>query len=403
VAFPTSPPPEVVADADRAYVVELRRDLHRHPELAFAEHRTAERVAGALREAGLEVRTGVAGTGVVGVLRAAGADETRRPTLLNRADMDALPVQEVDGRPYGSLSPGVMHACGHDGHTAMAVAAARILARRRGELAGNVVIAFQPAEETTGGAEPMIRAGALADPPVDAAIGIHLANTLAVGQITAQAGPVTAATDGYVMTVTGKGGHAARPHLSVDPIVIAFQIGTAVQTLITRERSPAQPAVLTIGAIHGGTAGNVIADSVELRGTLRTYDPGVRESLKRRLEALSAGIATSMRGDARILWEEGYPPTVNDATITQIVRDAARDVVGDTGLVEHEASLGGDDMAYFCAAVPGCYFRVGSANPARGLDAPHHSARFDIDEAALPIGVEVLVRATTRFLAGGNA
>jgi amidohydrolase len=386
----------ILDPADRAFVVELRRELHRRPELAFEEHETGARVAAIMEEAGCEVRRGLGRTGVLGVLRGA------RPgrTMLIRADMDALPVQEAEGRPYGSQIPGKMHACGHDGHTAMAAVAARVLARGRDTLAGNVVFAFQPAEETTGGAEPMIRDGALADPPVEAAIGIHLANTLQVGQVAAQSGPVTAATDGFVLTITGKGGHAARPHLSVDPVAVSFQIGTAMHTLMTRERSPAQPAVLTIGAIHGGTAGNVIADQVELRGTLRTYDPSLRGHLKERLQALTTGMATAMRASASWQWEEGYPPTVNDAAVTDLVRRAAAAVVGEAGLVEHEASLGGDDMAYFCAAVPGCYFRLGSANPQRGLDAPHHSPRFDFDEAALPIGVEVLVRATRDFLQG---
>jgi amidohydrolase len=383
---------------DRDFVVRLRRDLHRHPELAFEEHRTAERVAGLLGESGLEVRTGLAGTGVLGILRGAAAGSDAR-TMLIRADMDALPVEEAGGREYGSLVPGKMHACGHDGHTAMAVTAARVLARRRDSLPGNVVFAFQPAEETTGGAARMIQEGALTEPRVDAAIGFHLANTLPVGQIAAQPGPITAATDGFVLTITGKGGHAARPHLSVDPVAVSFQVGSALHTLMTRERSPAQPAVLTVGAIHGGTAGNVIADSVELRGTLRTYDPQLRTHLKQRVEEMVAGIATAMRAGAALRWDEGYPPTVNDPRITALMQRAISGVVGTENLVEHEASLGGDDMAYFLAAVPGCYARLGSANPARGLDAPHHSARFDFDEDALPIGVDVLIRASLDFLA----
>jgi amidohydrolase len=309
-------------------------------------------------------------------------------------------VQEAPGRPYGSTVAGTMHACGHDGHTAMAAAAAQILARRREHLAGNVVFAFQPAEETTGGAALMIQEGALDDPRVDAAIGIHLANTLRVGQVAAQAGPITAATDGFALTITGQGGHAARPHLSVDPIAVGFQVGSALQTLVTRERSPAQPAVLTIGSIHGGTAGNVIAERVEMKGTLRTYDPALRTALRQRLEAMAAGIAAAMRAQAAVEWDPGaYPPTVNDPAIVEVVRRAAERVVGAAGLVEHEASLGGDDMAFFCAAVPGCYFRVGSANSERGLDAPHHSPRFDFDEAALAIGVDILVGATLDFLA----
>jgi len=390
--------PELLDGEDRAFVVETRRELHQHPELGFEEHETARRVADTLRAAGLEVRTGVAKTGVVGVLRGASPGKT----MLVRADMDALPVQEAEGRLYGSQVAGKMHACGHDGHTAMALTAARALARRRDHLRGNVVFAFQPAEETTGGAEQMIRDGALDSPKADAAIGIHLANTLRVGQVAAQPGPITAACDGFSLTVHGKGGHAARPHLSVDPIAVSFQIGTALHTLMTREHSPAMPAVLTIGAIHGGTAGNVIADQVEMRGTLRTYDPDLRATLQRRIEAMVGGMAEAMRARAELHWDEGYPPTVNDPQITALVRAAAERVVGPAGLVEHEASLGGDDMAYFCAAVPGCYFRVGSANPERGLDAPHHSPRFDFDEAALPIGAEILVQATLDFFGSSN-
>ncbi len=317
--------------------------------------------------------------------------------------MDALPVQEVPGRAYGSAQAGVMHACGHDGHTAMAVVAARVLARHRDALGGNVVFAFQPAEETTGGAELMIAEGVLNDPKVDAAIAIHLANTLRVGQVAAQPGPVTAATDGFRLTITGKGGHAARPHLSVDPIAVAFQVGTALHTLMTRERSPSQPAVLTIGAIHGGTVGNVIADEVVMLGTLRSYDARLRETLKERMAAVAAGVAAALRAQAAVEWDPGaYPPTINDPAITALVRRAAEAVVGPSGLVEHEPSLGGDDMAFFCAAVPGCYFRVGSGNPERGLDAPHHSARFDIDEDALAIGAEILVRAALDYVQSGE-
>jgi amidohydrolase len=389
-------------DDDRL-VVELRRDLHMHPELAWEEVRTARRIAELTGEAGLEVREGIAKTGVVAVLRGGGASPTSgRRTMLIRADMDALPINETTtGRAYASTIPGKMHACGHDGHVAMAVTAARVLARGRDRLPGDVVFAFQPAEETDGGAAQMIAAGALVDPKVDAAIGIHLANTIPVGQVAAQPGPVTAATDGFIITIQGKGGHAARPHLSVDPIAIAAQVIPSLHILLTREKSPAQPGVLTIGAIHAGTVGNVIADACELRGTLRTYDPVVRAHLRRRVEEVATGIAIANRGTAKVEWDGGaYPPSVNDAHVTSIVRRVAADVVGDANVVVHEASLGGDDMAYFLEAVPGCYFRVGSANVAKGIDGPGHSPRFDIDEDCLPIGVDVLVGTTVTYLSG---
>lgn len=388
---------------DDLLVLELRRDLHMHPELAWEEVRTAGRIAELARNAGLEVREGVAKTGVIAVLRGgATPPASGRRTMLIRADMDALPINEATaGRPHASTSPGKMHACGHDGHVAMAVGAACVLARGRANLPGDVVFAFQPAEETDGGAAPMIAAGALVDPKVDAAIGIHLANTIEVGQVAAQPGPVTAATDGFVLTIRGKGGHAARPHLSVDPIAIAAQVIPSLHMLLTREKSPAQPGVLTIGAIHAGTAGNVIADSCEMRGTLRTYDPEVRTYLRRRVEEVTASVAAANRGSAVVEWDGGaYPPTVNDPHVTAIVRQVAAGVVGDANVVVHEASLGGDDMAYFLEAVPGCYFRVGSANTEKGINGPGHSPRFDIDEACLPIGVDLLVGTTVAYLSG---
>lgn len=388
---------------DTRLLVELRRDLHMHPELAWEEFRTAGRVAQLAREAGMEVREGIAKTGVVAVLRGQGpAPTTGRRTMLIRADMDALPISETTvGRPHASTVPGKMHACGHDGHVAMAVTAARVLARNRERLPGDVVFAFQPAEETDGGAAPMIAAGVLDDPKVDAAIGIHLANTIPVGQVAAQSGPITAATDGFVITISGRGGHAARPHLSIDPIAIAAQVIPSLHMLMTREKSPAQPGVLTIGAIHGGTVGNVIAEACVLRGTLRTYDPTLRSYLRRRVQEIAEGVAVASRGTAAVEWDGGaYPPTVNDAHVTSIVRNIASDIVGQSNVVVHEASLGGDDMAYFLEAVPGCYFRVGSANAAKGIDGPGHSPRFDIDEDCLPIGVDVLVGTTVAYLAG---
>lgn len=388
---------------DTRLLVELRRDLHMHPELAWEEFRTAGRVAQLAREAGMEVREGIAKTGVVAVLRGQGpAPTTGRRTMLIRADMDALPISETTvGRPHASTVLGKMHACGHDGHVAMAVTAARVLARNRERLPGDVVFAFQPAEETDGGAAPMIAAGVLDDPKVDAAIGIHLANTIPVGQVAAQSGPITAATDGFVITISGRGGHAARPHLSIDPIAIAAQVIPSLHMLMTREKSPAQPGVLTIGAIHGGTVGNVIAEACVLRGTLRTYDPTLRSYLRRRVQEIAEGVAVASRGTAAVEWDGGaYPPTVNDAHVTSIVRNIASDIVGQSNVVVHEASLGGDDMAYFLEAVPGCYFRVGSANAAKGIDGPGHSPRFDIDEDCLPIGVDVLVGTTVAYLAG---
>ncbi|GAC1450039.1 MAG: amidohydrolase [Ktedonobacterales bacterium] len=381
----------------RPRLVELRRHFHMHPELAFEEHATAATIAEQLRGSGLEVREGVGGTGVVGLVR--GGEPGR--TLLIRADIDALPVQELNEAEYASRTPGTMHACGHDGHTAIALVVADLLARRREHLRGNVKFAFQPAEERVGGAAPMVAAGALHDPDVDAAIGLHLWSPLHVGDVIVQAGPFFASADWIRLRVRGRGGHGAVPHHNVDPIVAAAHIITAAQTLVSREIAPSHTAVVSFGSIHGGTAGNIVADEVEIDGTVRTYDAADREHLLRRLDELARSVASGLRATAELQVGTGVGAVINDPGITEVVRRAAVAAVG----AEHIPSGDGrqsvsDDMAVFLEQVPGCYFLVGAGHPERGIDAPHHSSRFDIDEDALPIGVEVLARATLDFLSG---
>jgi amidohydrolase len=377
----------------------LRRHYHMHPELSFEERETAATIATRLREMGLETREHVGGEGVVGVLRGEPEDASGR-TLLVRADIDALPIQELNEAPYRSQVPGVMHACGHDGHIAIALTLAEILSERRDQLRGNVTFAFQPAEERAAGASKMIDEGALRDPDVDAVIGLHLWSTYPVGKVAVQAGAVMASADELILRVRGKGGHGAVPHEAVDPIVAAAQIVVASQTLVSREISPFHPAVLTFGAISGGTAFNIIADEVELRGTLRTYDEADRAFLKRRLADLSEGVAHAMRAEAEVTVGLGTGPCVNDPEITRLVRAAAEATVGRDNVPTEDMRLSpSDDMSVFLAAVPGCYFFVGAGNVERGITAPHHNARFDIDEAALAIGLETLLRATLAYLA----
>jgi amidohydrolase len=377
----------------------LRRFYHTHPELSFEERETAASIAVRLRELGLETRDHVGGEGVVGVLRGT-ADNRDGRTLMIRADIDALPIEELNDAEYRSQVPGVMHACGHDGHIAIALTVAEILAERRDELHGNVVFTFQPAEERAAGASKMIEEGALADPQVDAVIGLHLWSTYPVGKVVAQPGAVMASADELMLQVRGKGGHGAAPQEAVDPIVTAAQIVVASQTLISREVSPFHPAVLTWGAISGGTAFNIIADEVDLRGTLRSYDEADRAFLKRRLAELASGVAQSMRAEAEVRVGLGTGPCVNDPEITRIVRAAAEATVGRENVPTEDMRLSpSDDMSVFLTAVPGCYFFVGAGNVERGITAPHHNARFDIDEAALAIGVETLARATLAYLA----
>jgi amidohydrolase len=384
----------------RPVLVELRRHFHQHPEIAYEERLTAKTIAGRLRGIGLEVTEGIADTGVVGLLRGAATegDEPDR-TLLIRADIDALPVTEETGLDYASRIPGKMHACGHDGHIAIALITAEVLAEYQDRLRGNVKFAFQPAEERIGGAARMIEQGAMRSPDVSAVIGLHLWSLIPVGDVAVQAGPFFASADEVHVRIRGRGGHGAMPHVNVDPIVAAAQFIMATQTLISREISPFHPAVVTFGSIHGGTAFNVIADDVELRGTVRTYDPLDREHLLRRLDEISSATSQSLRAASDYEVVRGCQACVNDPKITELVRRAAVATVGSRHIPTDDQRLSvSDDMALFLAAAPGCYFLVGAGNRAKGITAPHHSSRFDIDEHALPIGVEVMARAALDYL-----
>jgi amidohydrolase len=380
-------------------LVETRRRLHQAPELGFEEVETAALVAERLKALGLEAQTGVAKTGVVGLVRGARPG----PTLLLRADMDGLPVQEATGAPYASRHAGRMHACGHDGHVAMLLGAAECLATRRDRLAGTVKLVFQPAEEGPGGAQPMIAAGVLTEPRVDAAFGIHLLNDLPVGTVALRSGPVLAATDHIELVVRGRGGHGAAPHQTIDSVLVAAHVVTALQAIAAREVDPAVPVVVTIGTIHGGFRYNVIAPRVELEGTVRSFDPKLRRELPGRIERIARGVASAYGAEVDATYHFGYPATVNHPGMTEVGRQAAATVVGDAGLLTIAPLMGGEDMSYFLEKVPGCFAFVGSANASRGLDHPHHSPGFDIDEAALPIGVQLLVRTTERYLGNGAA
>ena len=383
--------PRLSADvsAIQADLVALRRDLHQNPELAWAERRTAGRVAAFLEGSGLDVRAGVAGTGLVATARGAGAR-----TVVLRADMDGLPIQEQSDAPYASRVPGVMHACGHDGHTAIGAAAARVLGARRP--AGTVRVLFQPAEEGEGGAQRVLAEGALEG--ADVILGIHLWNELPVGTIGVKAGPLMAAVDRLSIVVRGRGGHGGHPHRAADPVVAAAQVVLALQTLVSREVSPLDSAVLTVGAIHGGQAFNVIPDEVTLTGTVRTFDAALRRSIPDRVRRIAGGVASALQCEAEVEVRPGNPPVVNDAAVAALARRAAVRVVGEENVVEPEPTMGGEDMAVYFERVPGCFVFVGSANPARGLDQPHHSPRFDFDEAALAIGCEFMVQVAEEAL-----
>ena len=375
-------------------LIALRRDLHRHPELAFREQRTAAIVTQRLQELGMRVRTGVGGTGVVAVLEGDAAG----PVIGIRADMDALPLTETGETPYSSQTPGAMHACGHDGHTAAALIVAKLLAARRSTLKGSVKFLFQPAEETANGAEAMIKDGALLDPPISAVLGVHLWNDHPVGTIGLREGALWASVDELRIVIRGKGGHGAMPHQTIDPVPVAAHVVLALGNLVARETSPLEPIALTIGSIHAGAAFNVIPNEVTMLGTLRTFSMEQRDALAMRIEETVHGICLAMRAEGSVVSEYLTPPVVNDASLTLLVREAASRTVGEQRIVADQRSMTGDDVAFFQNQAPGCYILVGSGNAAKGFDKPHHHPQFDFDEAALPVAVEVLTRSALAFL-----
>jgi amidohydrolase len=340
------------------------------------------------------VRTNVGQTGVVGVLN--GALPGRRVML--RADIDALPVIEADrGQVYRSVQTGAHHACGHDGHTAILLSVAELLAARRSELRGGVSFVFQPAEERVGGADGMLKDGAL-QPLPDACFGLHLWTEIEVGRVDVRPGPIFASADAFVIELTSRGGHAAMPHQTTDPILGGAQLILALQTLISRESPPLEPAVLTIGSIHGGTAPNIIPSRVELHGTLRVFEPRLREQLVGRLHELVQDVARTFRVEASARMTDSCPAVINDPDMAALVTRVAQQVLGRENVLSGMRTMGADDMSLFLNAVPGCYFFVGAADSGRGLNSPHHSPTFDFDERALDIGVQVLASVALEFL-----
>ncbi len=376
-------------------LVAWRRDLHRHPELSFQEVRTSGIVAQRLLELGYEVRTGVAQTGVVALLHGGRPG----PTVMLRADMDALPIQEISEASYASLHPGVMHACGHDGHVAMGLGAATLLARHAAELAGNILFVFQPAEERDGGAAAVVASGALYDPQPDVVFGLHLWNALPAGRIIVQAGPLMAAADVLRIVVRGRGGHGGLPHETIDAIAVTGQVLTALQTIVSRNVNPHDTAVLSIGVVRGGTAFNVIAETVELLGTLRTFQPAVRETVLTRLRVLLDGVTAGMGAEAELSVEPLTGPVINDPAACETARLAALQLVGNTAVGRIAPLMVSEDFAEYGKLAPSCFMLLGSGNAELGLNAPHHNPRFDFDERVLPMGAALLAGVATRYLA----
>jgi len=370
-------------------LIAWRRDFHRHPEVAFQETRTSTVVRKFLESLGLPVRL-AGGTGLVAVLEGRPGGKT----VALRADMDALPVQEVDGREYGSLNRGAMHACGHDGHMAMLMAAAKVLTARKGEFSGRVVFLFQPAEEKPpGGAMRMVEDGALDG--VDAIFGIHLWQAFPTGRVGIIKGPMLAQSDNFRIVVKGKGGHGAMPHTAVDPIVAAAQIIVNCQTIVSRNIDPLKPCVVTFGTVSGGTTNNIIPAEVILTGTARTFHPAVQALAERRLREISEETAKVFGASCQVEYVPGYPAVVNDAAMVDFAADVARRVLGEGCLYPCDPVMGGEDFAFYLQKVPGAFIFLGAGD---GHEFPHHHPAFDIDEKALPTGALLNASLALEFL-----
>ena len=384
------------AKAMQDELVAVRREIHRHPELAFQEQRTAEQGRAWLQALGLEVQHGIAGTyGLVATL------DTGRPgpTLLIRADMDALPITEETGAAYTSETTGVMHACGHDAHVACVLGAAKLLVEQRETLRGRLKFLLQPAEEKPpGGAKVLIEQGHVLE-GVDAALALHVYPLLPVGQIGFRPGVLLGYSDRFTVHIHGVGGHAARPHQTVDAVAVAVQVYQALQYLVSRENDPFHPFVITIGALHAGTVANVIPNEATLLGTVRSLDPEVNQSLQERLERVVAGVCQATRARYTFEFVRGYPAMVNDAVFTQRAIESVTTLLGESAIAHLPTpELGGEDFAFFSQRVPSLMFRLGVRNEARGIVHGVHSSRFDLDEDALPIGAAGLARVAMDYL-----
>jgi amidohydrolase len=382
------------AEALRGRLTAWRRDLHQHPELGFQEHRTASIVAGELRALGFDVQTGVAETGVVAVLQG----ERPGRTVLLRWDMDALPIQEATGASYASVHPGLMHACGHDGHVAIGLGVAHILSAHQSELRGQVKLVFQPAEEGLGGAERMIAGGVLENPAPDAALGVHLWNVRPEGWFGIADGPVMAGAEVLEIEILGQGGHGAAPHQTADPVVAAAQVVGALQSIVSRNLDPRSTAVVSVTQVHAGETFNVIPDRALLRGTIRTFEADLRQLVLRRVTEVATGVSAAMGCTARVRITPLAPPVVNDPAVSARVRVAAHGLFPDAVLDVAERSMVSEDMAFFLQAVPGCFALVGSADRQRGQGAAHHNSQFDFNEDVLPRGVALLAAAAFDLL-----
>jgi amidohydrolase len=366
-------------------IINLRRDLHRIPETAYTEKKTSAYVANYLNKLQLEVKTGIARYGVVGLMKT----DRPGPTLMIRADMDALPLKENTGLAFASEHEGAMHACGHDAHMAMVLGAATVLSKIKDKLTGNIKFLFQPAEEGPGGAKPMIEAGVMENPKVDYCIGCHMWPDIPERTIGVRPGPFMAAMDRFDIKIKGKGGHGAMPHLCVDALEVGTQVVNALQRIVSRHMDPLEPTVVTIGTFHAGTAFNIIPGEAELSGTSRTFSRDTWNTWEARIEKVVRGVCESMGSDYELSYSQGYPVTINDESMAELVHRCAEKVVGENRVVVPQKTMGGEDFAYYLQRSPGCYFALGVGR--EGAAAVHHPS-FDFNEDVMLLGMETHCR-----------
>ena len=372
-------------------IIKIRRDLHRIPETAYTEKKTSAYVADYLNSLGLEVQTEIAQYGVVGSLKT----DRPGPTLMIRADMDALPLKEDTGLDFASEHEGVMHACGHDAHMTMVLGAATVFNKIKNEISGNIKFLFQPAEEGPGGAKPMVEAGVMENPKVDYSIGCHVWPDIPEGTIGVRSGPFLAAMDRFDLKIKGKGGHGAMPHLCTDALEVGTQVVNALQRIASRHTNPLEPTVVTVGTFHAGTAFNIIPAEAEMSGTTRTFNPETWNTWEARLEKVIRGVCESMGVDFELKFNQGYPVTINDEFAAEVVHRCAAKVVGEDRVVEPPRTMGGEDFAYFLEKVPGTFLFLGAGDR---IDFPHHHPAFDIDEKVLPLGTLLMTSLALEYL-----
>ncbi|TBX17317.1 peptidase M20 [Clostridium perfringens] len=380
-------------------LVALRRDFHENPELGFEEWRTSGKIKEFLTNEGIEYRE-TAKTGVCGIIKGTLKDDSKKDRCIAlRADIDGLPMDDKKTCSYSSKIKGRMHACGHDAHTTILLGAAKLLSRHRDKFSGTVKLLFEPAEETTGGAPIMIEERVLENPRVEKIIGLHVEETLDAGQIMIKKGVVNAASNPFTIKIKGRGGHGAYPHMAVDPIVMASQVVLGLQTIVSREIKPVNPAVVTVGSINGGTAQNIIPDEVILKGVIRTMTLEDRAYAKERLREIATSICTAMRGECEIDIEESYPCLYNNSSVVDLVTEAAKEIIGSQNVKEQEApKLGVESFAYFALERDSAFYFLGARNEERNIIYSAHNSRFDIDENLLPIGVSIQCKAALNYL-----